>query len=609
MTITVLNLTEASSLLRTIYKRDIKDVRAIDLDLVLVLENGHKIIISRGAVSAVNTPQVQLEFADGDVALGEVFEKLNHIEVPADAALTVTSKEITRYGIKRVAKGEADKKDKDVEDAPLKLELDAGKPSEALASAPGKSGGSVSEQADAGSAARTPSSFSSPSLADPGATTSNDTGGSISWPVVGGGLALLAAAGGGGGGGGGGGAAAASNPGNNAANTAPPAPPAPPATLSGATALGPLNNATITAYDGQGRIIGKAVPVIDGRYSLVLDQPGYKGLLLLVVRDNTPGVADNFADEATMRITDLGNTVLRSVVLADGSNQTINVTALTELAALKAGLAAGQTNLAASQVGATMVAGANAAVSALFKVNITSGEVVPLTTTDAQGTAILNPEFTRSNSTTGRNYGIALKAIANLTQTDPGRYVDQGAAIQKLADSLQFSDALLSKLKWSDAITQADLFSERLNARANDTGLSDDQRQRARTLLESLQKLPNGSSVTDYLLENHIGILEPTILIKNTTPGAAPWQSPSSNGAVVLDQAQILDGGLAVKAPPQSKVEVTLIGHDVQGKELSVKLPVSTADNSGFAVLKADQAAIDLFKQMTRERPVSRGSR
>ncbi len=605
MTITVLNLTEASSLLRTIYKRDIKDVRAIDLDLVLVLENGHKIIISRGAVSAVNTPQVQLEFADGDVALGEVFEKLNHIEVPADAALTVTSKEITRYGIKRVTKGEAGKKDKDVEDAPLKLELDEGKPTEALASAAGKSGGSLSEQADAGSAARTPSSFSSPSLADPGATTGNDTGTSISWPVVAGGLALLAAAGGGGGGGGGSGATAASNPGNNAANTTPPAPPVPPATLSGATALGPLNNATITAYDSQGHIIGKAVPVINGRYSLVLDQPGYKGLLLLVVRDNTPGVADNFADEATMRITDLGNTVLRSVVLADGSNQTINVTALTELATLKAGLAAGQTNLAASQVGATMVAGANAAVSALFKVNITSGEVVPLTTTDAQGTAVLNPEFARSNSTTGRNYGIALKAIANLTQTDPGRYVDQGAAIQKLADSLQFSDALLSKLKWSDAITQADLFSERLNARANDTGLSDDQRQRARTLLESLQKLPNGSSVTDYLLENHIGILEPTILIKNTTPGAAPWQPPSSNGAMVLDQAQILDGGLAVKAPPQSKVEVTLIGHDVQGKELSVKLPVSTADNSGFAVLKADQAAIDLFKQMTRERPVS----
>ena len=47
MSITVLNLTEASALLRTINKRDIKDVRAIDLDLALVLESGHKIIISR----------------------------------------------------------------------------------------------------------------------------------------------------------------------------------------------------------------------------------------------------------------------------------------------------------------------------------------------------------------------------------------------------------------------------------------------------------------------------------------------------------------------------------------------------------------------------------
>ena len=104
MSITVLNLTEASALLRTINKRDIKDVRAIDLDLALVLESGHKIIISRGAVAAVNSPQLMLEFADGDVALGDVFEKLNHIEVPADAAVTVTSKEITRYGIKRVVK-------------------------------------------------------------------------------------------------------------------------------------------------------------------------------------------------------------------------------------------------------------------------------------------------------------------------------------------------------------------------------------------------------------------------------------------------------------------------------------------------------------------------
>ncbi|AON56881.1 hypothetical protein [Herbaspirillum seropedicae] len=90
MSITVSNLTEASALLRTIKKRDILDVRAIDLDLVLILENGHKLIISRGAAAAANTPQLTLEFADGDVALGEVFEKLNHIEVPPDTPPAAT---------------------------------------------------------------------------------------------------------------------------------------------------------------------------------------------------------------------------------------------------------------------------------------------------------------------------------------------------------------------------------------------------------------------------------------------------------------------------------------------------------------------------------------
>jgi len=405
MSITVLNLTEASALLRTINKRDIKDVRAIDLDLALVLESGHKIIISRGAVAAVNSPQLMLEFADGDVALGDVFEKLNHIEVPADAAVTVTSKEITRYGIKRVVKPkvarnkqdqEADK-DKTDEETAASPDTDEARPAETLA---GNDGSRSSRSGDSGGSDLTARKFTSgkgsssslaiQDVADAPADIGSSKGG-ISWPVIAGGLGLLAAAGGGGGGGG----AAASGAGSGSgAGIA--------ATLSGAAALGPLNNATITAYDAEGRVIGKAVPVINGRYTLVLDQSGYKGLILLAIRDNTPGVADNYADEASVRMTDLGNTVLRAVALADGSNQVINVTALTELAALKAGLGTGQTNLAAAQVGATTVTGANAAVSNLFKVDILSGDVAPVTTTDAQGAAVINPAFLQSASVTAR---------------------------------------------------------------------------------------------------------------------------------------------------------------------------------------------------------------
>lgn len=531
MSITVLNLTEASALLRTINKRDIKDVRAIDLDLALVLESGHKIIISRGAVAAVNSPQLMLEFADGDVALGDVFEKLNHIEVPADAAVTVTSKEITRYGIKRVVKPkvarnkqdqEADKDKTDEENA-ASPDTDEARPAEALA---GNDGSGGSRSGDSGSSDITARKFASgkgsssslaiQDVADAPADAGSSKGG-ISWPVIAGGLGLLAAAGGGGGGGGGSAAAPGAGSGSGAGVAA---------TLSGAAALGPLNNATITAYDAEGRVIGKAVPVINGRYTLVLDQSGYKGLILLAIRDNTPGVADNYADEASVRMTDLGNTVLRAVALADGSNQIINVTALTELAALKAGLGTGQTNLAAAQVGATTVTGANAAVSNLFKVDILSGDVAPVTTTDAQGAAVINPAFLQSASVTARNYGIALKAIANLVQTNKERYTDNGEAIRKLADALQFTDGLQSRLKWKDGTTQSDLFGESLNARANDPTSSPKERDDARKLFDQLQKLPNGSSINDFLLDNHIALSDPAILIKNTTPGGPPWQAP-----------------------------------------------------------------------------------
>ncbi|MET2987999.1 adhesin [Herbaspirillum seropedicae] len=596
MSITVSNLTEASALLRTIKKRDILDVRAIDLDLVLILENGHKLIISRGAAAAANTPQLTLEFADGDVALGEVFEKLNHIEVPPDTppAATLTPQEIKRYGIKRVVKGKTTKNDEntDEQQTASKPETTDGKPADALASSDSPS---VSQHSDASSTA-IKSSLATPSVTEASAGSAADSSGSssFSWPVIAGGLGLLAAAGGGGGGGG----AAAAAP---AAGSGPAL-----STLGGATSLGPLTNATVTAYDSQGRMIGKPVPVINGRYSLVLDVPGYKGLILLAVRDSTPGVADNFADEATLRIADLGDTVLRSVVQAEGGNQTINITALTELAALKAGLASGQTNLgAASQVTAPTVAAANAAVSALFMVNISSGDVLTTTVTDANGAAAINPAFARSSNTSARHYGIALKAIANLQLTDATRYPDQGVAIQKLADSLGFSDTQPNKLKWRDTVTQSDLFNERIASRANDSSLSAEQRQQARALLDVLQKLPDGGSVNDYLVQNRVALPEPTLLTKNATPGASPWQTPATDGRLVLDQGELANGGLAVKAPPQARVEVTLVGHDAQGREVTVTLPASAADSNGIAVLRADQAALDLFRQISREQPVT----
>lgn len=45
-----------------------------------------------------------LEFVDGDIVLGDVFEKFNYIEVLVDVVVIVIFKEIMCYGIKCVVK-------------------------------------------------------------------------------------------------------------------------------------------------------------------------------------------------------------------------------------------------------------------------------------------------------------------------------------------------------------------------------------------------------------------------------------------------------------------------------------------------------------------------
>lgn len=111
-----------------------------------------------------------------------------------------------------------------------------------------------------------------------------------------------------------------------------------PAVIKGGVALGSISNANITAYDEQGNVLSQTTAVVDGKYSLTLNRPFYKGKMLLVVRDNTPGVADNYIDEGTFALTDLGTGTLRALVNTEGTDQNANVTALTELAVLKAGL-------------------------------------------------------------------------------------------------------------------------------------------------------------------------------------------------------------------------------------------------------------------------------
>jgi glutamate 5-kinase len=113
MTVTVLKLSDADTYLKNISIKNIKDVRALDVDLMLVLRNGDSIIISNGAVSAMSAPESSLQFADGKLPLASVFQQIEKIDVSPEANLTVSSKEITRYNQNNARNKKARKDDEE----------------------------------------------------------------------------------------------------------------------------------------------------------------------------------------------------------------------------------------------------------------------------------------------------------------------------------------------------------------------------------------------------------------------------------------------------------------------------------------------------------------
>ena len=334
MTVTVLKLSDADAYLKNISIRSIKDVRALDVDLMLVLVNGDRIIISSGAVSAMSAPESSLQFADGQLPLASVFQQIDKIDVSPEANLTVSSKEITRYNQNNARNKKARKNDEEDSDKPVVVEDGERDPSAAAET----SGSSGNTERPNFSPTRSPDNQSQ--IADAEINSQHEKNWGVQWPIAAGALALLAAAGGGGGGGGSGGGnggsaanggsggagsgAGAAAAGSAGAGTVDPSA----AVIRGNAALGAIKNANVTAYDAAGNAISDTVAVVDGKYTLTLKHPLYKGPMMLVVRDNTPGGADNYIDEGSLQLTDLGPTPLRALVMASGVNQNVNVTPL-----------------------------------------------------------------------------------------------------------------------------------------------------------------------------------------------------------------------------------------------------------------------------------------
>ncbi len=123
----------------------------------------------------------------------------------------------------------------------------------------------------------------------------------------------------------------------------------------------------------------------------------------------------------------------------------------------------------------------------------------------------------------------------------------------------------------------------------------------AQRTLDALQNLPNGSTVADYLINNHVAIPNPVITIRNAVVGnPLAWQTAPLNSTLVLDQGDLLDGDLRVKTTPNAKVAAIIKALDNLGHEISVSLPMARADASGNAILKASDENMEALRDVDR---------
>ena len=228
-------------------------------------------------------------------------------------------------------------------------------------------------------------------------------------------------------------------------------------TLEGVIALGPLTASKVyirvLGRDAAGKAIllssegditsatGGRISVdvtTGGKYSIQLTAPQaktYTGPIVVVLSDATSG--DDYLDEATNQPVDLSNLVLRSITVLSGGKSTVNITPLTELAVRAAvGKTASPkgdtTDVPASSV---VVTQANTAVAKAFGL----GSDVDVATAPVR--TVLDNGF-QADGSVGTKYALALAALSGVDSTHSD--ADAPTASDKAAKTL---DTFASYLK------------------------------------------------------------------------------------------------------------------------------------------------------------------
>ena len=86
MATTTLNSNQAVEFLRDVRIANIKDIRTVDTDLILKLQNGDVLILSDGALLALMHPDLIFIFKDGTLRLEQLFQQIEKIDFHAPNA-------------------------------------------------------------------------------------------------------------------------------------------------------------------------------------------------------------------------------------------------------------------------------------------------------------------------------------------------------------------------------------------------------------------------------------------------------------------------------------------------------------------------------------------
>ncbi|MGY0196162.1 beta strand repeat-containing protein [Leptothrix sp. BB-4] len=561
MTTNAVQIKDASELLKKLSIQNIRDIRALDVDMLLVMANGDRVILSGGAVAALTQPELLLQFSDGRLTLGQLFGKIDEISLSPEANLTVSSDGITRYNrnnaiVKRPmadAEDEVPARSDPVDKAGPVDQREPGKgpvqdvPKGASA-VPGQLDGQSSAQKQVGDTEVNVSSRKTDNW-------------SVAWPTLAAVLGALLVA-------------THKRGSHDSALTAEPMT-ATVASVSGKAALGTLSDAEVMVYNDQGQLLnkgGKAVALGEGgSYRVEFDTKfaGYKGLVTVVVHDN--GAGTNYTDEATGQAMDMGGD-LRAIGEVGGGAHVMHVTALTELAVRKAGVAPGGTarDLIADAVGqsaapdgkaAALVAiqKANNAIAALFSIPdlLTTS---PVTINDGEAT---NAAFT-ALSRREQGYGLALALVSALQATGTDK-ATHDETLDLLAATLNYSEqpGQEARLIWrtvGNAAVDANTVQDRLF-------------EAAATV--PLPGADAGLTLVSYIQDNQIALTRPDVTARGEKAG------------VTLDIDELRDGALVVSgsAGTVATLQLTLNGSTVTVAEARL-------DSTGQARLRITDDAL-----------------